>query len=62
MERTILIDADIVAYKASVVNEQHFDFGDTGVAEHIDHDGCIRNVEQLINGYADKLKANRIII
>lgn len=62
MHRTILIDADIVAYKASIVNEKHFDFGDTGVGEHIDHDGCIRNVEQLIGGYADTLKADRIII
>lgn len=59
---TILCDADIVAYKASIVNEKHYDFGDTGVAEHLDHDGCIRNVEQLINGYADRLKADRVLI
>lgn len=62
MDITILIDADIVAYKASIVNEKHFDFGDTGQAEFVDHDGCIRNVDNLIGGYADKLKANRIII
>lgn len=62
MDRTILIDADIVAYKASIVNEQSFDFGDTGVGEHLDYDGCISNVEQLINGYADTLKANKILI
>jgi len=62
MNRTLLIDADIVAYKAAVVNEKEFDFGDTGCATHIDHDGCIRNVEELVNGYADKLKADRIII
>ncbi len=61
-QTTILIDADIVAYKASIVNEKHFDFGDTGVGEHLDHDGCIRNVETLINGYADKLKATRVIV
>ena len=59
---TILIDADIVAYKAAVVNEKHFDFGDTGEATHLDHDGCIRNVDELINGYADKLNADRIIV
>jgi DNA polymerase-1 len=59
---TILIDADIVAYKASVVNEKHYDFGDTGVGEHLDHDGCIRNVEELVNAYADRLNASRIIV
>ncbi len=59
---TILIDADIVAYKASIVNEKSFDFGDTGVAEHLDHAGCIRNVEELIGRYADKLKASRVLV
>lgn len=62
MKRTILIDADIVAYKASIVNEKSFDFGDTGVAEHLDYDGCIRNVDGLIGSYADALKADRIVI
>ena len=61
-QTTILIDADIVAYKASIVNEKHFDFGDTGQAEHLDHDGCIRNVEELIGKYADRCKASRVLV
>ena len=60
--RTILIDADIVAYKASVVNEKTFDFGDTGVGEHLDYDGCIHNVDQLIAGYADACKADKVLV
>jgi DNA polymerase-1 len=62
VERTILIDADIVAYKASVVNEKTFDFGDTGVGEFLDYDNCIRNVEQLIAGYADTCKAGKVLV
>jgi DNA polymerase-1 len=62
MERTILIDADIVAYKAAVVNEKTFDFGDTGVGEFLDHDSCIRNVEELIAGYADACKAGSVLV
>jgi DNA polymerase-1 len=61
-DRTILIDADIVAYKAAVVNEKTFDFGDTGVGEFLDHDSCIRNVDALIGSYADTCKASRVLV
>ena len=61
-DRTILLDADIVAYKAACVNEKHYDFGDTGVAVHLDHDQVITMVDNLIGEYCEATKAKRAVI
>ena len=62
MNRTLLLDADIVAYKASCVHQKDFDFGDTGSARVLDHDQCIRMIEQLIEEYCGETKAQRVVV
>jgi len=60
--RTILIDADIVAYKVSVRNQADLNFGDTGTAQLLDHDTAMREVNELIAGYAYECKADKIVV
>lgn len=62
MSTTILIDADIVAYKVAVLNQQDYDFGDTGSARVLDHDNAIRQTEELLHEYAETLTADRIVV
>lgn len=62
MTRTILIDADIVAYKVAYLSQEVHDFGDTGCAKIVDHDKCIKDIDDIIGQYADKLKADRAVV
>ena len=62
MSRVILLDADIVAYKVASSNQEDFDWGDTGEARVLDHQNCIRQIEELIAQYADRLDASRVIV
>ncbi len=62
MNRTLLLDADIVTYKSSVLNQKDYDFGDTGSARVLDHDQCIGLVEELIAEYCEVTKSSRVVV
>ncbi|NPU64610.1 hypothetical protein HL667_06335 [Bradyrhizobium sp. 83012] len=57
---TVLIDGDIIAYKAASVHQKTFDFGDGPVYE-TDLEGAIGLAENLIYTAAEKLKASSIV-
>lgn len=59
---TILLDADIVAYKVASLNQDTHDFGDTGVGLHLDEDKAIRDIEDLIAQYAEPTRASKVVI
>lgn len=60
---TLLIDADIVAYKVASTSERSTDFNrDGNPAVSVDRPRARREAEKLVNGYAKKLKADSIII
>jgi DNA polymerase-1 len=61
-ERTILLDADILAYKVSVVNQKDYDFGDTGQARHIDEESAIKQADELVGEYCEAVGAKRAVI
>jgi len=63
MSRTALIDADIVAYKVAFVNEEGFDWeGDGNTVYAVEPDEAKEFADDLINEYADKVKASRVIV
>lgn len=59
---TILVDADIVAYKVSSLNQTDHDFGDTGSARVLDHENALNQTEELLAQYCDKLNAKRVVV
>lgn len=59
---TILLDADIVAYKVASLNQDTHDFGDTGIGLHLDEEKAIRDVEEIIGDYATTLDASRVVV
>ena len=61
-QRVILLDADILAYKVSVVNQHDFDFGDTGQAREIDEATAIRHADELVAEYCEAVGAQRAVI
>lgn len=62
LTRTLLIDADIVAYQASAGNERRYDWGD-GVTSHVaDLAAAKRQATDEIDNLMEKLKADACII
>jgi len=61
MTRTILLDADIVAYKVAYLSQEDHDFGDTGKGRVLDHDKCMKDCDDIIAEYADTLKADKVV-
>lgn len=59
---TILLDADIVAYKVSVLNQDDFDWGDTGKSRVVDPIAAKKQTDDLIAEYCDTLNASKAII
>jgi len=59
--RTLLLDADIVAYKVAYLSQEDHDFGDTGKGRVLDHDKCIKDCDQIIADYANTLKADKVL-
>lgn len=59
--RTLLIDADIVAYKISCLNEKTFDF-EGCVCTYTDHQNAIAQVDELLSEYCETLKAQRVVV
>ena len=64
MDRTILVDADIVAFAASSVTQGTWFFDGPGTEPCIDADleGALRKAEKDIERVANKLKATKIIV
>lgn len=64
MKRTLLIDADIVAYKFASTNEEvwHFDGKDAPPATKADTENACKEAEEYVNEWADKLRCTDVII
>ena len=58
---TLLIDADIVAYKASSRNQEEYAFG-SGDCVSIDEDRAKQDVDELLATYCEELKASDVVI
>jgi len=59
---TLLLDADIVAYKVAARNQEDFDWGDTGESRVVDHERAICDTDSLISEYCEALKAQKVLI
>lgn len=59
---TILLDADIVAYKVACLNQTDFDWGDTGKSRVVDPIKARKDTDELIGEYCTTLKANKVIV
>lgn len=59
---TILLDADIVAWKVSYLNQEDFDWGDTGSSRVLDPIRAKAQVDELIAGYCDTLNASKVMV
>lgn len=59
---TILLDADIVAYKVAVLNQQDFDWGDTGKSRVVDPVSAKKQTDDLVTEYANTLNASSVIV
>ena len=62
MSRTLLIDADILAYRASAAHEDTIDWGDGIVTTDARLDEAIQAVENDIDFFCKKLKADDYIV
>lgn len=62
MSRTLLIDADIIAYMASAGNEEVIDWGDGVVSRDADLKAAKKAAKDEIDWLMDKLKAHDLII
>jgi len=58
---TLLIDADIVAYKAATLNQEEYDFG-SGDCVVLDEKKAQRDVDEIIELYCGDLFADDVII
>lgn len=59
---TVLIDGDIIAYKAACVNQQDIDLGDGIISSKTNLNGALEDAERIIDGIANKLNADSIIV
>lgn len=62
MTRTLLIDADIIAYQSAASNEKKYDWGDTGTSHIVDMDAAKASARDTIDTLVEKLKADVAII
>ncbi|QOC54146.1 hypothetical protein [Caulobacter vibrioides] len=60
--RTLLIDADIVAFQSSASTQDGYDWGDGEVTTVADLDEAKRAARDIIDGYLDLLDADRAVI
>lgn len=60
--RSILLDADIVAYKVAFRCEDKFDWNDTGKSVVVDEVKALRETNLLLKEYADTLSSDRIVV
>lgn len=62
MSRTLLIDADIVAYQHSSANEQTYDWGDGVVSKAADFKAAKRAAKDEIEALMEELEATDLVI
>ena len=63
MSRTILLDADLLAYKASAANQRSYDWNGDGNKSVAADEGAARQyAEKEISRVANKLKADDVIV
>lgn len=62
MSRTLLIDADIIAYQSSAANQRKYDWGDGVTSQVADFDAAKRAAADAIDGFAEQLKADAVIV
>lgn len=62
MTRTLLIDADIVAYQSTAANERTYDWGDGVTSKVSDFSAAKRAAAETIDHLADTLKADAVIV
>lgn len=62
MTRTVLIDADIVAYQASAGNQRSYDWGDGVVSQSADLKAAKRQARDTIDELAERLKATDVVV
>jgi DNA polymerase-1 len=62
MTRTLLIDADIIAYQSTAANERKYDWGDGVSSKVSDFEAAKRAASDQIEHLADTLKADALII
>lgn len=62
MTRTLLIDADLIAYRSAAANEQRIDWGDGVVSHEADLEAAKQAVKETVEWIADGLKATDLII
>lgn len=63
MTRTLLIDSDILAYRAAAANQRNYDWnGDGEISVAADLDAAKRYAEEEIVRLADRLKADEVTI
>lgn len=62
MTRTLLIDADIIAYQSTAAYQRKYDWGEGVTSQVADFDAAKRAAADAIDGFADKLKADAVIV
>lgn len=62
MTRTLLIDADIIAFQSTAVTQRDYDWGDTGTSRSADLEEAQECAEDIIFGLIQTLKADEVII
>ncbi len=62
MKTTLLLDADIIAYKVAALNQEDYDFGDTGSARVLNHEHATRHTDELIAEYCSALKTQNVVV
>lgn len=63
MTRTLLIDADLLAYRTTAANQRSYDWdGDGQKAIAADEEAARRQAEKEVEQLADKLKADEVLI
>lgn len=61
--RTLLLDADIVAYKVAAKNEGRWDFnGDGKPAIHVEEERALEQLHEVVNDFGNVLKASRVVV
>lgn len=62
MGRTLLIDADIIAYQSAAAHERKYDWGDGAVSRVADFAAAKDAAADAIDGFAEQLKADAVIV
>lgn len=62
MTTHLLIDADLIAFRASAFNQQKFDWGDGVVSQWADFKAAKRQARDEIEGYMEKLDGDKLTV